>query len=151
MDELNSLRAEINMYNWQIFAGTLVILSLMIITVIAARQPGREDLILFALVLGITWPFMMGRYDFLIHRIGIYLGQTGSAWENAQVRNYRRYFLSFYDAGSALPILILFGYAVCRSWRLGYQKTASGAVALFCVGVGLLIYAPMIHNGLRQR
>jgi hypothetical protein len=140
-----------NLYNWQIFAGTLVILSLMIITTLAARLPGREDLILFVLVLGITWPFMMGRYDFLIHRIGVYLGQSGSAWEISQVRNYRRFFLSFYDAGSALPIIVLFGNAVYQSWRLGYQKTANGSVVLFLVGVGLLIYAPMVHNGLRQR
>ena len=149
MSDSARLGSEINMYNWQIFLGTMFILCLMIATTLYSSTPGREDLIRFVLVLGITWPFLMGRYDFLIHRIGVYFVSINDPWEISDVRMFRRFFLFFYDAGSALPILFLFGHAVYRTWLLGYKMTAVGATTLFLLGVGLLIYAPMIHNPLR--
>jgi hypothetical protein len=106
------------------------------------------NLIVFVLVVGVAWPFMMGKYDFETGRVGAYLAQQGSAWEISPIRHYRKWMLPLYDIGASLPVWFLFGHAVYRTWQLGMTATTVGFSLLYLIGVALFICAPLAHRAL---
>lgn len=119
-DERSNLRGEISVYNWQLYITSLVMLVLMIYTSFKAREQGFTDVILFVPLLGIGWAFAMGRYDYLIHRVGAFL-RPDSEWEKSEIRNRKKGLLVGLDLGSMVPFLALISNAEYVAWGMGYS------------------------------
>lgn len=141
MNEKESLRNEILLCNWQLYITSLVILVLMGACALLARVEKFADIIVFVPVLGIGWAFAMGRYEYLIHRVGAFLKQEGSEWESSEPRKRRLWLLAFADLGSMMPFLFLFGYGTMASWNLGYHGFVTTTTIAFLLGIASIPFS----------
>ncbi|HYE22714.1 MAG TPA: hypothetical protein VD998_03950 [Verrucomicrobiae bacterium] len=157
MEETSRLGYEILKNSTIQFLGTVSVLVLMCQFTLVSWLQGRLKidhehetdwgyLIILVLVIGVCWPFMMGKYDFETGRIGAWLASQGSQWEVSAIRNHRKWMLGFYDGGASAAIWLLYAHALYRTWSLGLKATALTFGVWFAIGMAMFLYAPLVHE-----